>query len=160
MPKVSSIDLDFSDYHQSGYVVGMPVFEMFGFEGFNVDEGRDAQFLIENNHVPFDNIYSNFSNTNHVDEDEYYTSINISNIIDQQIMWDRKYLQNRTIIGDRDFEAVTSITAGENVRSFSGQYNGETGKFIIESGKTTLSAPEVTLEAGFEVKNGAEFEIK
>jgi hypothetical protein len=80
--------------------------------------------------------------------------------IDQQIMWERKYLQNRTITWDRDFEAVTSITTGENVRSFSGQYNGETGKFIIESGRTTFSAPEVILEGGFEVKKGAEFEIK
>ena len=75
-------------------------------------------------------------------------------------MWERKYLQKRTIKGDRDFEAVTSITAGENVRSFQNQYNGEIGEFIIESGKTTFSAPEVILEAGFEVKNGAEFEIK
>jgi hypothetical protein len=62
-------------------------------------------------------------------------------------------------LGSR-FEAVKSITAGENVRSFSGQYNGETGKFIIESGRTTFSAPEVILEGGFEVKKGASLEIK
>jgi hypothetical protein len=138
----------------------MPVFEMFDLDGFNVDEGRDARFLIENNHVPFDNIYSNNFNTPHVFENVNPTDDRILEIIDQQIMWERKYLQNRTITGDRNFEAVTSIIAGEDVRSFSGQYNGETGDFIIESGKTTFSAPEVTLEAGFEVKNGAEFEIK
>jgi hypothetical protein len=124
------------------------------------DAGRGAQFLIENNHVPFDNIYSNGSNTNHVDEDEPLTEHNIELIIDQQIMWERKYLQNRTITGERDFEATTSIEAGESVRSFQDQYDGETGDFIIESGKTTFSAPDVILEGGFEVKKGAEFEIK
>ena len=123
-----------------------------------VDVGRNAQFLIENGHVPFDNIYSNADNTPHVNES--WVNLLINDIIDEQIMWNEKYLQNRIITGDRDFEAVTSITAGENVRSFSDQYNGETGEFVVESGKTTLSAPEVILKGGFEVKKGAEFEIK
>lgn len=30
------------------------------------------------------------------------------------------FLQNRTIINDRAFEAMSSITAGENVREFVG----------------------------------------
>jgi len=125
-----------------------------------VEAGSNAKFLIENGHVPFDNIYSDGSNTAHVDEDEPLTEHNIELIIEQQIMWNKKYLQNRTITNNRDFEAATSITAGENVRSFSGQYNGEVGKFIIESGKTTFSAVETILEGGFEVKKGDEFEIK
>src|SRR6056297_2338631 len=92
-------------------------------------------------HVPFDNIYSNGSNTAHVDEDEPLTEHNIEIIVEQKIMWNNKYLQNRVLTGDRDFEAATTITAGENVRSFADQYNGETGEFVVESGKTTLSAP-------------------
>jgi hypothetical protein len=122
------------------------------------NEDRDARFLIENNHVPFDNIYSNSDNTPHVNES--WVNLLINDIIDQQIMWNEKYLQNRTITGDRDFEAVTSIIAGKDVRSFTNQYDGETGEFIVESGKTTFSAPEVILEGGFEVKKGTEFEIK
>ena len=160
MPTISSIDLNPSDYYVADYIGGMPLFKMFGLDGFNVDEGRDAQFLIENDHVPFDNIYSNGINTGHVNESWTLTQNRINDIIDQQIMWERKYLQNRTITRDRDFEAVTSITAGENVRSFQNQYNGKIGEFIVESGKTKFSAPEVILEGGFEVKPGAEFEIE
>ena len=53
-------------------------------------------------------------------------------------MWDDMFLQNRTIMDDRDFETATSITAGEDVCNFANQYKGETGPFVIESGKTTF----------------------
>jgi pimeloyl-ACP methyl ester carboxylesterase len=146
LPTVSSIDLNQS------------IIDNQGLDYYNEEDGVDAQHLVENNETPFDNIYSRFDNTDHVDEGDVGGLIDF--IINNELMWDVKYLQNRAISFNRDFEAVTSIIAGEDVRSFTNQYDGETGEFIVESGKTTFSAPEVILEGGFEVKKGAEFEIK
>ncbi len=147
LPTVSSIDLTQSiiDAQGPGY--------------FNVNNNITVQQLVENNETPFDNIYSNEINTNHVNVTWQLTEDKIRDIIQEQIMWDRMFLQNRTITNDRAFEAVSSITIGENVRNFAGQYNGEVGPFVIESGKISLLADEILIEAGFELKEGAELVI-
>ena len=138
------------------FITNMPI----GLAAYSTNEDMDAKFLIENDHTPFDNIYADEDNSFHVDESDPETGNNIEAIINQQIMWNEMFLQNRIITNERDFDANKSITAGKNVRNFSEQYNGETGDFVVNSGKLTFSADEVILEAGFEVKKGAEFEIK
>lgn len=66
-----------------------------------------------------------------------------------------KYIQNKTYAGNVTINGDI-ILVGRNVTS-----EQPTGDVIISSGKTIISATRgVFLEEGFEVKNGAEFEIK
>lgn len=118
--------------------------------------GKRRQDIINNNHTPFDDIYSLWYNQEHISTRSWV----MNEIERDEIMYDDMYIQNKTISNDRDFEANNSISFGREVAS-----NNLPDK-IIEVGDVKITngakvnvhaVNSITLGPGFSVDKGCEF---
>ena len=146
VPTTSAIDLKKS------------IFNTGNFKYYNENGTHNTQYLIDNDEIPFDDIYADNYNNFHTAHEN-----STSNIIQQEIMPDNMYIQNREIEKDRDFEATESITAGKNI---SGVLSNSThtkhinqGDVVIKNGATVnfTAGEAIDLKNGFTVENGADF---
>ena len=156
VPTVSAIDIDQATFNGNNFDISTTT--------TNVDN------LIENNRIPFDDVYTaSISNTKHTGQSD----VNID-IINQEIMPDHKFLQDRDINSgmQRDFEATETIRVGENVTNANSFPNNPElstelqhkkhiyeGEYRIKSGATVnmTAGQEITFGDGFTVEEGAIF---
>lgn len=81
-------------------------------QGLELFNRNNENQLIANGSIPFDDVYLNKLNFNH------RSGFNkIKELDSMEIMYDRMYLQNRTINGPLNFEASNLIEIGRNLRT-------------------------------------------
>ena len=158
VPTVSSIDLD------QTLIDGTDGTFYYNEDG--ATNRRKAE-IIRNNQTPFDDIYSDPSNTFHLRESGLWLELGI--IEEQEIMHEDMYLQNRVIESSwlRDYEANHSITTGNDITPAAWMTRGtsednkiiDAGDFIIESGAevTFTAGNNIVLSQGFHARSGAIF---
>lgn len=152
VPTLSAIDIDDSRY-----------IDKLDYYNANEDD------ILNNNESPFDDIYSQNSNQGHV---RLFSGSRRAEILEEQeIMFDNMYLQNRTIVYDRDFEAEYTITAGNDVQPaefgtdpYNSSYNKQIEKqdFVVKSGVAVNMEAEtmINLKPGFHTEAGSHFKAK
>lgn len=117
VPSVSSIDLDRSLSNDLFY---------------NIQNNN----VVVNGFTPFDAIYSNARNINteHVTLEQGLQStwVTVLDIIEREIQPNNLYLQNENITSDKNYEALNTITVGNNVDP----WNKPTGDFVVSPGAT------------------------
>ncbi|MEZ5199452.1 MAG: T9SS type A sorting domain-containing protein [Bacteroidales bacterium] len=143
LPIVSAIDLvqDLIDMHNLDYFV--------------IDnEELTKSWYIDNEDVPFNDIYSEVENSRHI------SKINTFNNLDRnEIMYDNMHLQNRVINNTRDFEASEMILAGKDVTPANWDKTIDVNDFVVaDGGNVTFTAGHtIRLEDGFVVEPGGHF---
>lgn len=145
LPIVSAIDLN------------QELIDLYNLDYFIIDENHPKEDYINNNEVPFDDIYSDTENTKHTRQT---VGLNIpQNFEEYEVMFDNMHLQNRIIDNTRDFEASDMIMAGRNVTPGGWGKTIDINDFVIaDGGDVTFTAGEtIRLEAGFIVEPGGHF---
>ncbi len=139
VPTVSAIDLD------PAIINGTD-----GLKYFNSQSGRTKDDIINSNLSPFDDIYSNSTNSGHISLNQL--SSQVYNILEREVMLDELYIQNREIQHDRTFINDTRITVGSSVNIWPGK-NWDEGEVIFKSGSTIeLISDEIILDEGTTVE--------
>ncbi len=119
---------------------------------------RNAEYILVNNLTPFDDIYADYDNYQHPAQ---YSHL-IEDMRIQEMMYKNMYIQNRIIEKNRDFEATTKITAGNNVTFLNSNNHTKyikTGDVVIKNGATVnfKAGESIHLSQGFRVESGGTF---
>ncbi len=109
----------------------------------NLTGGKNEAFALGSSITPFDAIFVSSTNTKHVIEG---LTPEIAAFVCDEVMPMNLYIQNRSIVGNKEFEGLQSITIGQNVSS---RYASGSVNIISNSGTITFRAGEtISLQSG------------